>query len=61
MPRNTRVCAAITVVVAILSPANLRAQLRFTIEQTPSNAFRSCLAAAPRGGSLAWVQNEEGR
>ncbi len=61
IPRNTRICAIITVVGAILSSANLHSQQCFTIEQILSNAFPSGLVAAPSGGSLAWVQNEAGR
>ncbi len=57
----SRVVAAFTLVVQVLSSTNLQAQEPFTIEQILSNAFPSGLVAAPSGGSLAWVQNEEGR
>ena len=61
MPHAGRLFATLTLALTVLSPPNLQAQERFTIEQILSNAFPSGLVAAPSGGSLAWVLNSEGR
>jgi hypothetical protein len=50
-------CLNVLVLVASLTSA----QERFTIEQILSSPFPSELIAAPNHGTLAWVQNAEGR
>lgn len=57
--QNLRLCGATLIALCSASPA--RAQGGFTINQLKSYPFPNELAAAPRGGRIAYALNEQGR
>jgi dipeptidyl aminopeptidase/acylaminoacyl peptidase len=68
-PSNRRLWLALPVPLLLASPLpapfgtgqGVAAQERFSLDQILSAPFPSGLVAAPSGGSVAWIQNAEGR
>ena len=61
MPSVVRIRSLLLTIIALGFVPALNAQGSFTLDQVMSSPFPSGLVAAPTGGSVAWIQDAEGR